>query len=219
MQPEKDAKSAPGIRKMPSQARARATVETIFDATARIVENDGENALTTNRIAAEAGFSIGTLYQYFPSKEAVVLAMVARQRDRAQVDIQALLDTAVARRLPVLEVVRQLVRLMVRVFGGESKNRRRFIRLGWRLDHHDNVTQALREGAERNALALAQLIASGDAGDAVGVRRPEPAMMFVATRAVMGTIRSACLEDSPLLGTAAFEDELVRVCWGLLRSD
>ncbi|MCZ2497603.1 TetR family transcriptional regulator [Xylophilus sp. Kf1] len=208
------------MRKTPSQARAQATVETIYAATARIVENDGETALTTNRIAAEAGFSIGTLYQYFPSKESVVLAMLQRRREQAQVEIQALLDTALAQRLPILDVVRQLVRLMVGAFGGESRNRRRFIRLGWKLDHHDQVTQALREGAERHALALAQLVAARDAaGEAVGVRSPQPAMMFVMTRAVMGTIRSACLEDSPLLGTAAFEDELVTLAWGMLRND
>lgn len=216
MKPANNAKSAPGMRKAPLQARAQATVETIFGATARIVENDGEAALTTNRIAAEAGFSIGTLYQYFPSKEAVVMAMIQRQRDLAQVDIQALLDTAVAQRLPIQDVVRQLVRLMVKVFGGETRNRRRFIRLGWRLDHHDNVSQALREGAERHALALSQLVESGHA---VGVRPPHPAMIFVVTRAVMGTIRSACLEDSSLLGTPLFEDELVRLAWGMLRAD
>ena len=216
MKPEKNANSAPRMRKAPVQLRAVATVETIFEATARIVENEGETALTTNRIAAEAGFSIGTLYQYFPSKEAVVLAMIQRQRDRVQSDIQALLDAGVAAHLPVRDVVRQIVRLMVKSFGGESRARRRFLRLGWRLDHHDNVTQALREGAERNAQALAQWVDSGDAG---GVRAPSPAMMFVATRAVMGVVRSACLEDSPLLGTAAFEDELVRLAWGVLRND
>ena len=216
MKPEKNANAAPRMRKAPVQLRAVATVETIFEATARIVENEGETALTTNRIAAEAGFSIGTLYQYFPSKEAVVLAMIQRQRDRVQSDIQALLDAGVAAHVPVRDVVRQIVRLMVKSFGGESRARRRFLRLGWRLDHHDNVTQALREGAERNAQALAQWVDSGDAG---GVRAPSPAMMFVATRAVMGVVRSACLEDSPLLGTAAFEDELVRLAWGVLRDD
>jgi AcrR family transcriptional regulator len=216
MKPQDTARSAPHMRKTPVQLRALTTVDTIFQATARIVENEGEAALTTNRIAAEAGFSIGTLYQYFPSKEAVVLAMIQRQRDRVQGDIQALLDAAIAQHSPVPDVVRQLVRLMVKSFGGESRARRRFLRLGWRLDHHDNVTQALREGAERNAQALAEWVGSGDAA---GVRAPSPAMMFVATRAVMGVIRSACLEDSPLLGTAAFEEELVRLAWGVLRDD
>jgi len=69
----------------------------------------------------------------------------------------------------------------------------------------------LREAAERNAFALGQL-------NDPHTRRPTPAMMFVATRAVMGAIRSASLEDSPLLGTPEFEDELVRMVWGLLQA-
>ncbi len=208
--------AASRMRKQPTQARAQRTIETIFDATAQIVETEGEGALTTNRIAQKAGFSIGTLYQYFPSKEAVLLAMIHRQRDRAQADLQAMLDRAVAERQPVAAVVRDLVRMLVKAFGGASRPRRVFIRMAWRLDGHDNVTQALREGADRNAMALGQLIAQGGAP---GVRPPTPAMMFVVTRAVMGAIRSASLEDSPLLGTPAFEDELVRLVLGLLQAD
>ncbi|WP_233167705.1 TetR/AcrR family transcriptional regulator [Xylophilus sp. ASV27] len=210
------AQAAPRMRKQPTQARAQRTIETIFDATAQIVESEGEGALTTNRIAQKAGFSIGTLYQYFPSKEAVLAAMIHRQRDKVQQDLQAMLDRAVAERRDVRATVRELVRLLVQAFGGTTRPRRAFIRMAWRLDHHDNITQALREGADRNALALAQLI---DSGQAPGVRPPTPAMMYVATRAVMGAIRSASLEDSPLLGTPAFEDELVRMVWGLLRAE
>lgn len=85
------------------------------------------------------------------------------------------------------------------------------IRLAWRMDHHENTTQALREAAERNAFALSQL-------QDPSLRTPTPAMMFVATRAVMGVIRSASLEDSPLLGTPEFEDELVRMVMGVIRA-
>lgn len=216
MKHQESAKPLSRMRKTPTQARSQVTVETIFEATARIVENEGEGALTTNRIAAEAGFSIGTLYQYFPSKEAVVLAMVQRQRDRIQQDLQAMLDHALAARRPVREVLRDMLRMLVATFGGESRARRRFLRLGWRLDHHDNVTQALREAAERQSMALAELVTQEGV---CGVRPPSPAMMFVVTRAVMGAIRSACLEDSPLLGTAVFEDELERLAWGMLRTD
>src|SRR5262245_64335397 len=66
-------------RRKPTQARARATMETIFEATARIIERDGIAALNTNRIAERAGVGIGTLYEYFPNKEAILIAM-ARQR-------------------------------------------------------------------------------------------------------------------------------------------
>ncbi len=206
-----------GMRRQPTQERALQTIEAIFGATAQIVENDGEAALTTNRVAQVAGVSIGTLYQYFPSKEAVLLAMVERERGRVQQEMQRLLDDALERQRPVREVLQDMVRLLVSAFGtgGQSRVRRAMVRLGWRVDQHERFTAALREGAERNAVALARLVEGGDGS----IRPPTPAMMFVATRAVMGAIRSASLEDSPLLGQPAFEDELVRMLWGVLRAD
>lgn len=199
------------MRKLPTQERAQRTIEAIFQATAQIVENEGEGALTTNRVAREAGFSIGTLYQYFPSKEAILLAMIGRERRRVLDRLQALLLEAVRERRDPQAVVRDLVHTLVESFGSGPRHRRAMIRLAWRMDHHDNVTQALREAGERNAFALGQL-------NDPSVRAPSPAMMFVATRAVMGAIRSASLEDSPLLGTPEFEDELVRLVWGVLRA-
>jgi AcrR family transcriptional regulator len=213
MTSEKTARPAPAGRRTPTQERAQRTIQTIFEATAQIVESEGEDGLTTNKVAKKAGFSIGTLYQYFPSKEAIVLAMIHRHREQVQRELQALLDAAVAERREVQAVVREVVRLLVEHFGAGSRSRRALIRLGWRLDHQDRVTEALRQGAERNALALAQIIELGDAT----VRPPTPALMFVVTRALMGAIRSASLESSPLLGTQVFEDELVRLVWGMLR--
>ena len=205
------------MRRQPTQERALQTIEAIFGATAQIVENDGEAALTTNRVAQVAGVSIGTLYQYFPSKEAVLLAMVERERGRVQQEMQRLLDDALEHQRAVREVLQDMVRLLVSAFGtgGHSRVRRAMVRLGWRVDQHERFTAALREGAERNAVALARLVEGGDGS----IRPPTPAMMFVATRAVMGAIRSASLEDSPLLGQPAFEEELVRMLWGVLRAD
>lgn len=65
-----------GPRKLPKQQRARATVEAILAAAAHILVHEGFDAASTNRIAEKAGVSIGSLYQYFPSKEAVVGALL-----------------------------------------------------------------------------------------------------------------------------------------------
>jgi len=65
-------------RRAPQQDRAQATVDHILVAAARLLEREGLHALTTNRIAKVAGVSVGTLYQYFPSKEAVVEALQER---------------------------------------------------------------------------------------------------------------------------------------------
>ncbi len=62
-------------RRPPKQPRARATVGDILAATARILERDGYEALTTNEIARVAGVGVGSLYQYFATKEAVVAAL------------------------------------------------------------------------------------------------------------------------------------------------
>ena len=66
-------------RKRPLQARSQDTVEAIVEATARILESRGHAGFTTNAVAQRAGVSIGTLYQYFPNKEAVIGALIARE--------------------------------------------------------------------------------------------------------------------------------------------
>ena len=65
-------------RKQPLQQRSQATVEDILTAAAQVFEAYGYAAGTTNRIAECAGVSIGTLYQYFPNKEAVAVALLER---------------------------------------------------------------------------------------------------------------------------------------------
>lgn len=70
-------------RKLPVQARSQATIEAIFEATIQVLLAGGARALTTNRIAEKAGVSIGTLYQYFPGKEALLYALVGRHLDKA----------------------------------------------------------------------------------------------------------------------------------------
>ncbi|MCK7544735.1 TetR/AcrR family transcriptional regulator [Marinobacter bryozoorum] len=57
--------------KRPRQARARFTVQAIYDAYVRIWQRDGWEQLTTRKVALETGIAIGTLYDYFPSKEAL----------------------------------------------------------------------------------------------------------------------------------------------------
>lgn len=65
-------------RKVPSQVRSRAMVESIVEATTRVLLKEGYEACTTNRVAKAAGVSIGSLYQYFPHREALVVAVMER---------------------------------------------------------------------------------------------------------------------------------------------
>ncbi len=65
-------------RKAPRQDRSRRTVERILDAATRIFDEDGYAGTTTNEIAAVAGVSVGSLYQYFPNKDSILVALARR---------------------------------------------------------------------------------------------------------------------------------------------
>jgi len=79
-------------RKLPVQDRAKQTVEAMVEATAHILSADGPEGLSTNRIAEVAGVSIGSLYQYFPSKEAIVARLVERMLESDRALLQEALD-------------------------------------------------------------------------------------------------------------------------------
>lgn len=68
-------------RKIPVQERAHQTIETILDSAAHLLDRDGYRGLSTNRIAAQAHLSIGTVYRYFTDKDAIVVALRAHAED------------------------------------------------------------------------------------------------------------------------------------------
>lgn len=68
-------------RREPKQQRSRQTVEAILDAVQRVLTRHGAEAITTNRVAEAAGVSIGSLYQYFPDKQAIFMSLHDRHVD------------------------------------------------------------------------------------------------------------------------------------------
>ena len=82
-------------RRSPRQARSRATVSFVLDAAAQVFGERGY-AATTNEIAARAGVSIGTLYQYFADKDALLVALAERHLEQAQAQLRATLEDAPA---------------------------------------------------------------------------------------------------------------------------
>ena len=83
------------------------TVDALIEATARILVREGFDKASTNRIAEEAGVSVGSLYQYFPSKEALVVAVIERhKRDIFDVVRRAIAQAAAQ---PLRQAMRMLV--------------------------------------------------------------------------------------------------------------
>ncbi len=100
-------------RKTPVQERSRRTVDEILGAAARILVEDGYSALTTNDVAAAAGVSIGSLYQYFPNKDALLRALVERHLDAVERSLATQADRWRAKRPDSEEWSRSFVDLLV----------------------------------------------------------------------------------------------------------
>ncbi len=84
------------LRRTPMQARGQATLERILDATAELLDELGIEAITTNLISRTADVNVATLYQYFPNKQAVLLALFKRQNE-SRVEIGRRMITGLAR--------------------------------------------------------------------------------------------------------------------------
>lgn len=97
-------------RKSPTQGRSQRMVEDLLEATTRVLVTEGYEAASTNRIAKAAGVSVGSLYQYFPNKEALVLALAQRHANRM---VELLARTAVELgTAPIEQAVPLFVRAM-----------------------------------------------------------------------------------------------------------
>lgn len=99
-------------RKRPRQARSKATVDSILSASAQVLVRYGFDGMTTNMVADKAGVSIGSLYQYFPNKEAIVGALIERHMEEMNGIVLAEL-TRVAK-LPLAQAARAVIELTIR---------------------------------------------------------------------------------------------------------
>jgi len=203
----------PSQRREPTQARAQQTIQTLFKAAAQILDREGEAGLTTNKVAAAAGFSIGTLYQYFPSKEMLVRAMAARGQDLVLQELESYLSAlengSAVQRMDGRDLLGKAIHILLQGFASGKGLSQTLIRLGWTLEKPDETANAVRQVADRLAIFFERI-------DHPALQVPSTAQLFVLTRSVIGTLRSASLEKSPLLGSPAFEDALTQMAWALL---
>ncbi len=99
-------------RRKPTQARARETIDIILRATAQVLIADGYDRASTNRIARVAGVSVGSLYQYFPNKQAVVAALAHDHVSRTMSVVEAGLLEHVS--TPLAEAIPKIVHALIK---------------------------------------------------------------------------------------------------------
>lgn len=180
------------VRKSPRQSRSRDSVACLLEAAARILESEGEAGFTTNAVAQRAGVSIGTLYRYYPDKQAILLALAERETEAHR---QAVI--AVTAEEPPVARDRALIRAFVQAFARRDQARR--IAMKAMLAEADHAELAARFAAAENGLK-----------DAAG-RPLSRVQAFVLARAIHGALRAAVLEGVDFLQSREFEDELVRL--------
>jgi AcrR family transcriptional regulator len=130
-------------RKNASQDRSRATVDALVEATARILVKEGYDKASTNRIAEAAGVSVGSLYQYFPSKEALVVAVIDRHNQDTMRLVRAVLNEVAGQ--PVQRVIPKMVAVAIQAHRINPKLHRVLTEQIPRTGQLDNVEAFNRE--------------------------------------------------------------------------
>jgi AcrR family transcriptional regulator len=98
-------------RKTPVQTRAAVTVDAISEATIQVLLTQGSARLTTTRVAERAGVSVGTLYQYYPNKQALLFAVLSDHFDKVSSAVET--ACAQARYKPLADMIRTVVEAFV----------------------------------------------------------------------------------------------------------
>lgn len=195
---------SPLRKRPPRQQRALATLAAIHEAALRILDSEGEQAFNTNRVAAVAGVSVGTLYRYFPNKEAIIDSLCNELLHRSLEEMTAISERSIELARHSLDaVVRQIVE-------AEVARHRRILRLlksfyrdiHWHYDYEQHVLSNLPERmhtAEWLRRVLNKYRAELVVTDPVFAAR-------VAVHMIEGTVHSALSREPELID----DDRLVR---------
>jgi AcrR family transcriptional regulator len=186
-------------RKLPSQRRSKQTVAAILAATFRVLDEAGGDGLTTTRVAEVAGVSVGTLYQYFPHREALLHALLA---DHLAAAVDALEVTAQAcAGLPRAEAVERVVRAFLAEKAARAANAR-ILNKAFGADKLDDRPQ-VKAAVARAHRTIAKVLGGSD--------DPDQHAATLACAAVEGMMRSAIDEDPGRLADPVWIDQVVRI--------
>ncbi|WP_273184405.1 TetR/AcrR family transcriptional regulator [Hyphomonas adhaerens] len=181
-------------RRNPKQARARATVDAILEAAFQVLDTYGHAKFTTSRIAKRAGVSIGTLYQYFDDRDAILQELSQRYSDALRERITKLLLEE-----PELSSVRTVIRAAMQGVEGSPETQ---------LVLSNTIFQT-RGGAEVSRQHSAFMDALSTRGEYEFVLGKEAS--FILTHTVVYLLRATIMEPELELDPQRLEDELVHL--------
>lgn len=193
------------MRNKPSQLRSEITVGVIFDAATQILDTEGQDKLTTNRVAERAGVSVGSVYYFFPNKLAILEGLALRELERLEYALQ---DVLVAPSpLGRGENMIRILRAYFSVFGIQLAGRRtlhKFI-----VDSTLPSVVALARDRLNNALFESVF------QENQGSRLLSPAVQRILFRGLLAMLQEA-VDQFPTTSFAQVESELQSFIRGML---
>jgi AcrR family transcriptional regulator len=192
-------------RKSPRQARSADTVETILAAATRVLERESLAGFNTNRVAEVAGVSVGSLYQYFPNKSALIAALIDRQQSALAQAIEDCVAAHEGRSLP--DTLYALADL-----GIEQQYRRPLLSVA--LDHEETrlpLEKRLRESEQRIGAAVMALLYRHEKELAASPKPSDVQDIFVIAKALIEADAMAGRTPTPDL-----RERVVQALWGYL---
>lgn len=192
-------------RKQPRQARSIALVEAVLDACEELLARDGYEALSTRDVAHRAGVSVGSLYQYFPAKAALVGAVIERKMERDWAEIRAIQENLQGQRLEV--VLEASIRAMIGMFARQAGLYAAMVASMAEVARELDVQSSIDAGW----LALEQTLASEP-----GSHRRGTHVAYIVSTALVATLRQTARSAPHRLDDPAFADDMVRLLVGFL---
>lgn len=193
-------------RKKPRQARSATTVEAIFEATIQVLLREGIHRLTTTRVAERAGVSVGTMYQYFPHKQALLYALNERYLDLVAERVEAACQAQHG--APTKAMVEALVTAYWEAKTERSEVTRALYRSAVELDN-----EALIEAFARrmDAATIAMLKSAPDA-----VYANLDLVNVTLLSVIFGTVRNVFERNLPASQQVAIRHQLTIMCLSYL---
>lgn len=190
-------------RKSPVQARSTASVNAILEATIQVLLREGRERLTTTRVASRAGVSVGTLYQYFPNKSALLQAALKRHLDDVTDAVERVCKEQNANTL--LQMAAALVSAFLEA---KMRNVKTSVAL-YAVSSDVDAARIVRQMGKRSNKAIVEMLAS-----AREPLRTDPQVIADMLQGAMAGISRRLLEsDAPEQQFATFRQELtIFVC-------
>ena len=196
------------LRKRPRQQRSRATCDAILEAAAQLFGQFGYRATTTNKVAEKAGVSIGSLYQYFPHKEALILALSERHMEESGAVLAAVFQRLDRERPGVEQTLALLIDTTVALH-----------------QHNPAMHRLLFEQTPRSGELMARfrrlesVLAAAVAGQLLrlGIGGPHPqARALLLVQAIEAQVHGAVLAPPEPMTTGMLVGEIKRLWWAAL---